>query len=109
MKKKKYNEWISVKDELPEYEEVVLVCNEDEPSCMWFARRSNDPCGFFDLQRVGFLLCPCILREVFQLALQPQLCEPSTPNAADINQCGAVPDEAFLRIACKIHLLVWRK
>lgn len=28
MKKKKYNEWISVKDELPEYEEVVLVCNE---------------------------------------------------------------------------------
>lgn len=43
MGKKKYNEWISVKDELPEYEEVVLVCNEDEPSCMWFARRSNDP------------------------------------------------------------------
>lgn len=34
MKKKKYNKWISVKDELPEYEEVVLVCNEAEPSCM---------------------------------------------------------------------------
>ncbi len=43
MKKKKYNEWISVKDELPEYEEVVIVCDQDEPRCMWFARRSNDP------------------------------------------------------------------
>lgn len=43
MKKKKYNEWISVKDELPEYEEVVLVCNEDKPSGMWLARRSSNP------------------------------------------------------------------
>lgn len=43
MGKKQYNEWISVKDELPEYEEVVLVCNKDEPSCMWFARRSSNP------------------------------------------------------------------
>ena len=40
---KRYNEWISVKDELPEYEEVVLVCNEDYPSCMWFERRSSNP------------------------------------------------------------------
>lgn len=43
MGKKQYNEWISVKDELPEYEEVVLVCNEDEPSGMWLARRSSNP------------------------------------------------------------------
>lgn len=42
MKKKKYNKWISVKDELPEYGEFVLVCNEAEPSCMLFARRSNN-------------------------------------------------------------------
>lgn len=43
MEKKQYNKWISVKDELPEYEEVVLVCNEDEPSGMWFASRSSNP------------------------------------------------------------------
>lgn len=43
MGKKQYNKWISVKDELPEYEEVVLVCNEDEPSGMWFASRSSNP------------------------------------------------------------------
>lgn len=40
---KRYYEWISIKDELPEFEEVVLVCNEEEPSCMWFARRSSNP------------------------------------------------------------------
>lgn len=43
MKKKQDNKWISVKDELPEYEKVVLVCNEDEPSCMWFTRRCSNP------------------------------------------------------------------
>lgn len=43
MGKKQYNKWISVKDELPEYEEVVLVCNEDKPSGMWLARRSSNP------------------------------------------------------------------
>lgn len=43
MGKKQYNKCISVKDELPEYEEVVLVCNEDKPSGMWLARRSSNP------------------------------------------------------------------
>ena len=43
MGKKQYNEWISVKDELPEYEEVVLVCNEDEPRGRWLGLRSANP------------------------------------------------------------------
>lgn len=54
MKEKRYNEWISVKDELPEYEEEVLVCNEGDPSHHWFTWRSSDPnvrtdgCDFVD-------------------------------------------------------------
>lgn len=55
MKKKQYNKWISVKDELPEYEEVVLVCNEDEPSGMWFARRSSNPYEYTDSHK--FVCC----------------------------------------------------
>ena len=49
MKEKRYYEWISVKDELPEYEEEVIVCNEKEPSFKWFTWRTTFPngsCGF---------------------------------------------------------------
>lgn len=38
---KRYNEWISVEDELPEYDESVLVCNENEADDMWFSHRAN--------------------------------------------------------------------
>ena len=41
MKKKKYNVWISVKEKLPDYGEVVLVCNEKDPCDVWFASRSS--------------------------------------------------------------------
>lgn len=40
---KRYYEWISVKDELPEYEEVVIVCNEKDTSDVWFTYRSDKP------------------------------------------------------------------
>ena len=43
MKKKQYNKWISVNDELPEFEEVVIATNEVVPRVMWFARRSSNP------------------------------------------------------------------
>lgn len=57
MKEKRYYEWISVKDELPEYEEEVIVCNEKEPSFKWFTWRSSAPnmrvngCDFVDFFR----------------------------------------------------------
>lgn len=38
-----YNEWCSVKDALPEYEEEVLVCSEIDPEYMWFSHRSANP------------------------------------------------------------------
>ena len=36
------SDWVSVEDELPPYEEDVLVCNEKEPSDMWFGHRTSD-------------------------------------------------------------------
>lgn len=36
------SDWVSVEDELPEYGENVLVCNEKEPSDMWFGHRTSD-------------------------------------------------------------------
>lgn len=43
MKRKKYGQWISVANELPEYDESVLACDIYEPDEMWFAHRSNNP------------------------------------------------------------------
>ena len=36
------SDWVSVEDGLPDYEEDVLVCNENEPSDMWFGHRTSD-------------------------------------------------------------------
>lgn len=36
------SDWVSVEDGLPPYEEDVLVCNEKEPSDMWFGHRTSD-------------------------------------------------------------------
>lgn len=36
------SDWVSVEEELPPYEEDVLVCNENEPSDMWFGHRTSD-------------------------------------------------------------------
>lgn len=36
-------DWISVKDKLPPYDEVVLVCDKYEADDMWFCHRSNNP------------------------------------------------------------------
>ena len=36
------SDWVSVEDGLPPYEEDVLVCNEKEPSEMWFGHRTSD-------------------------------------------------------------------
>lgn len=36
------SDWVSVEDGLPPYEEDVLVCNEDEPSDIWFGHRTPD-------------------------------------------------------------------
>ena len=41
MGKKQYNKWVSVKEKLPDYGEVVLVCNEKAPCDVWFASRSS--------------------------------------------------------------------
>ena len=35
------SKWVSVEDELPPYEEGVLVCNENDPEYMWFCHRSQ--------------------------------------------------------------------
>lgn len=36
------SDWVSVEDGLPPYEDDVLVCNEKEPSDMWFGHRTSD-------------------------------------------------------------------
>ena len=36
------SDWVSVEEELPPYDEEVLVCNENEPSDMWFGHRTSD-------------------------------------------------------------------
>jgi hypothetical protein len=36
------SDWVSVEEELPPYEEDVLVCNENEPSDIWFGHRTSD-------------------------------------------------------------------
>lgn len=36
------SDWVSVDDGLPDYEEDVLVCNEKEPSDIWFGHRTSD-------------------------------------------------------------------
>nr|DAR22061.1 MAG TPA: Protein of unknown function (DUF551) [Caudoviricetes sp.] len=41
MGKKQYNRWVSVKEKLPDYGEVVLVCNEKDPCDVWFTSRSK--------------------------------------------------------------------
>ena len=40
---KVYNDWICVRDALPDYEEEVLVCSERDPAYMWFSHRSENP------------------------------------------------------------------
>lgn len=42
LKELQKSDWVSVEDELPPYEEDVLVCNEKEPSDMWFGHRTSD-------------------------------------------------------------------
>lgn len=42
LKELKKSDWVSVEDGLPPYEEDVLVCNEKEPSDMWFGHRTSD-------------------------------------------------------------------
>lgn len=37
------NEWQDVDDNLPEYEEDVLVCDKRNPQEMWFTHRSANP------------------------------------------------------------------
>ena len=41
--KPKYNEWQDADDNLPEYEEDVLVCDKRNPQEMWFTHRSANP------------------------------------------------------------------
>lgn len=36
------SDWVSVEEELPPYEEDVLVCNKNEPSDIWFGHRTSD-------------------------------------------------------------------
>ena len=36
------SDWVSVEDGLPPYDEEVLVCDEKEPSDMWFGHRTSD-------------------------------------------------------------------
>lgn len=36
------SDWVSVEDDLPDYDEVVLVTDEDNPDDMWFGHRTAD-------------------------------------------------------------------
>lgn len=36
------SDWMSVEDGLPNWEEDVEVCNENEPGEIWFSHRSNE-------------------------------------------------------------------
>ncbi len=48
-------DWISVEDELPPYEEDVLVCDQTSPEEMWFCHRSSNPDVLND--KNGFCYC----------------------------------------------------
>lgn len=56
MNKVVYNEWQRVTATLPDYEEEVLVCNENNPEYMWFSHRSENP----DVIRDEHQFCSCV-------------------------------------------------
>lgn len=46
------SDWVSVADELPPYEEDVLVCNKNEPDEIWFSHRTKE--SWVETDKNGF-------------------------------------------------------
>lgn len=46
------SDWVSVADELPPYEEDVLVCNKNEPDEIWFSHRTKE--SWVETDKKGF-------------------------------------------------------
>lgn len=42
-KRKKYGQWISVADEVPEDDKGIIVCNIAKPEVIWFACFNDNP------------------------------------------------------------------
>ena len=43
MKRKKYGQWISVADEVPEDDKRIIACNIAKPEVIWFACFDDNP------------------------------------------------------------------